>query len=103
VRLAHDDRFIANGNASIRFRFRLHSHVNATIGVQNGVSAALAVRPSSGERLGVLKLPIELFLSTRQTHTDFVSIPSAPALLLFISLRVLRALRMVVYLPSSSR
>ena len=53
MRLAHDNRLIANGNAFTKPGFRLHSHVNATIGVQNGVSAALAVTPSSGERLGV--------------------------------------------------
>lgn len=72
---------------------------------KNGISAALAVTPSSGERLGVplkLKLSIELSLSTRQTHIDIVSIPSAPFLPLSIPPRVLHASRMVVYSPSSS-
>jgi hypothetical protein len=40
-------------NAFIKLHFRLHSHVNPTIDCQTGVSAALAVTPSSGERLGV--------------------------------------------------
>lgn len=72
---------------------------------KNGISAALAVTPSSGECLGVplkLQLSIELFLSTRQTHIDIVSIPLAPSLLLSIPLRLLHASRMVVYSPSSS-
>ena len=48
---AHIKRLTANGNASIRPCLRLHSHVNRTIDCQTGVSAALAVTPSSGERL----------------------------------------------------
>ena len=103
---AHVKRFMANGNASSRPRPRLHSHVNRTIDCQNGVSAALAVRPSSGERLGVclkLSLSIEPLPSTRQTHTSIVSIPSAASLLFSMPLRVLHALRMVVYSPLSSR
>ena len=50
---AHVKRLMADSNVSIRLRFRLHSHINATIDYQTCVSAALAVRPSSGERLQV--------------------------------------------------
>ena len=103
---AHVKRLMANGNALLDLVSVCHSHGNRTIDRRTGVSAALAVTPSSGERLGVpLKLSpsVGSLPSTRQTHTSIVSILLASPLLLSISLRVLHASRMVVYSPSSSR